>query len=136
LKSFKPWIYRIATNFCHEEGRKKARRSTVFLDIFSGKKKGESAEEKIAFHRDFNPEPSFQQAELETILKKCLMQLPEENRSVIIMKEYEGFKFHEIAEALETSENTIKTRMYRGLKMMKKHLDEQNITKETIYYEL
>lgn len=135
--SFKSWIYRIATNLCYEEGRKKSRRATVSI----GLTKNENDEESYVGDGEakgviFNPERSFQQQELERILFDCLQELPEDQRSVIIMKEYEGMKFHEIADALDASENTVKTRLYRGLKVLKNRLDERNITKETIHYEL
>ena len=135
--SFKPWIYRIATNYCHEEARKQARNKLVSMAPTTGEEEESAgAMEGEAKERMFNPERSFQQVELEKILFGCLQQLPEDQRSVILMKEYEGFKFHEIAETLDASENTIKTRLYRGLKTLKKRLAEQNITKETIHYEL
>ncbi len=136
-KSFKPWVYRIATNFCHEEARRVARSKVVTMDP-TGSEDDETRTgfESEAKERMFNPEKTFQQTELEKILFSLLQQIPEDQRSVILMKEYEGFKFHEIAEALNTSENTVKTRLYRGLKALKKMLEEQNITKETIHYEL
>ena len=52
------------------------------------------------------------------------------------MKEYEGLKFREIAEVLNLSENTVKSRMYYGLDGLKKILEKQNINKNTIGYEL
>ena len=84
----------------------------------------------------FNPERNFQQGELENVLLAALNELSEDQRSVVIMKEYEGLKFTEIAEAMETSENTVKTWMYRGLKNLKVNLERKNITKETVHYEL
>ena len=135
--SFKPWVYRIATNLCYEEGRKKAKRATVSIGVTRNENDEESyvgdGEAKGVI---FNPERTYQQLELEKILFDCLHELPEDQRSVIIMKEYEGMKFHEIADALDASENTVKTRLYRGLKVLKNRLDEKNITKETIHYEL
>jgi RNA polymerase sigma-70 factor (ECF subfamily) len=65
-----------------------------------------------------------------------LKELSEEQREVVIMKEYEGLKFREIAEVLNISENTVKSRMYYALDGLKKILDKNNITKETIGYEL
>ncbi len=134
--SFKPWVYRIATNYCHEEARKLSRKKTVIMTPASSGDEESQQPESEARERMFNPEQSFQQSELERILFSTLQELPEDQRSVILMKEYEGFKFHEIAETLDASENTIKTRLYRGLKTLKKRLAEQNITKETIHYEL
>ncbi|MEQ9008497.1 MAG: RNA polymerase sigma factor, partial [Ekhidna sp.] len=66
----------------------------------------------------------------------CINELPKDQRSVIIMKEYEGMKFREIAEILDTSENTVKTWLYRGLKVLKQQLEDKKITKETLSYEL
>lgn len=135
--SFKPWVYRIATNFCHEEGRKKSRGRTVPFTVTKNDE-GESiiAEEGEAEGVFFNPEMSYRQLELEQILFSCLNELPKDQRSVIIMKEYEGMKFREIAETLDTSENTVKTWLYRGLKVLKQQLEEKKITKETLSYEL
>ena len=93
-------------------------------------------EETVAEGHHFNPERSYGQVEIEKVLMSCLDTLPKEQRSVVIMKEYEGMKFREIAETLKTSENTIKTWLYRGLKQLKKELDSRNITKETLSYEL
>jgi RNA polymerase sigma factor (sigma-70 family) len=64
------------------------------------------------------------------------LELNDEQRVVIIMKEYEGLKFREIADVLGLSENTVKSRMYYGLDRLKKILKRRSITKETIGYEL
>ena len=74
--------------------------------------------------------------ELADILQAALSELNVEQREVVIMKEYEGLKFREIAEVLNISENTVKSRMYYGLDGLRKILDRKNITKDTIGYEL
>lgn len=136
IERFKPWLYRIATNFCYEEGRKSKRQKLVSLSVSGegdSEERLEVGEAKGAF---FNPERSYQQLELEEALLAALGELSEDQRTVVIMKEYEGLKFSEIAEALDASENTVKTRLYRGLKSLKQILESKNITKETVYYEL
>ncbi|MEM0939648.1 MAG: sigma-70 family RNA polymerase sigma factor [Bacteroidota bacterium] len=135
-ESFKPWIYRIATNFCHEEARRQARNKMHSIATQEHEEEKHTHDQAIAESRMFNPERSFQQSELAKIVFEYIGELPDEQRCVVLMKEYEGFKFHEIAEALSTSENTVKTRLYRGLRFLKKRLEEQNITRETIHYEL
>lgn len=138
IDRFKPWLYRIATNFCYEESRKRKRNRTVSLTVTRGE--DDDSEERIevgeAKGNFYNPERSFQQLELEEILLESLGDLTEDQRTVVIMKEYEGLKFTEIAEALDASENTVKTRLYRGLKNLKDILERRNITKETVHYEL
>jgi len=50
------------------------------------------------------------------------------------MKEYEGMKFREIAEVLKQSENTVKSRLYYGLKTMKKKLEGNGAFLESYGY--
>ena len=126
---FKPWLYKIASNYCHEEERKRKREQ-----INISKDYQESDNQRI--ESEFNPDKKFQQDELSEILLIALNEINQEQRAVVIMKEYEGLKFHEIAEILEISENTAKSRMYYGLGALKKNLDKKNINKSTVYYEL
>ena len=80
----------------------------------------------------FQPEKEFQQKETEEIMTNILKTLPEEQKVVIIMKEYEGMKFREIAETLEISENTAKSRLYYGLKSLKKTIENSGLNLEYI----
>ena len=52
------------------------------------------------------------------------------------MKEYQDLKFIEIAEALGEPLNTVKSRMYYGLKALRKVFDEWNINEEVLQYEM
>jgi RNA polymerase sigma factor (sigma-70 family) len=86
--------------------------------------------------RHHDPERQFQHSELSEILQKALYELNDDQREVVIMKEYEGLKFREIAEALNISENTVKSRMYYGLDGLRKILERKNIDKDSMGYEL
>ena len=133
---FKSWLYTIAVNYCREELRKrKANRSVSLHDLRPGESE-ESYRWEATSHRNENPEKQLRQSELSDLLQQCLMELSDEQREVVIMKEYEGLKFREIAEALSISENTVKSRMYYGLDGLKRILESRNITKETIGYEI
>ncbi|MDZ4716417.1 MAG: RNA polymerase sigma factor [Cytophagales bacterium] len=132
---FRSWLYTIAVNFCREELRKKKSAASVSLeDQRPGTRNSMAWQESN--HRGDNPERLLRQSELSDLLQGCLKQLSEEQREVVIMKEYEGLKFREIAEALSISENTVKSRMYYGLEALKRMLERKNITKEAIGYEL
>jgi RNA polymerase sigma factor (sigma-70 family) len=133
---FKSWLYTIAVNYCREELRKrKAARSMSLNDLRPGEHE-ESYRWEASSGRSENPEKQLRHTELSDLLQQCLMELSDEQREVVIMKEYEGLKFREIAEALHISENTVKSRMYYGLDGLKRILERRNITKETIGYEL
>lgn len=133
---FKPWLYKIAVNYCREEARKKKVSRSLSFDVVWNRDAEDSPEWEFSRQRYDNPERQLQQMELTEILQKALLELSEEQREIVIMKEYEGLKFREIAEILNISENTVKSRMYYGLDGLKKILKKKNINKNTIGYEL
>ena len=133
---FKSWLYKIAVNYCREEARKVKNSRWVPFDSVVNVDAEESPRWEGSSVRHDNPERKFQQAELSDLLQQSLLQLSPEQREVVIMKEFEGLKFREIAEVLNVSENTVKSRMYYGLDGLKKILEKNNITKDTINYEL
>ena len=82
-----------------------------------------------------NPDQQVQQNDLESILQLALKQIPAEQRIVVIMKEYEGLKFREIADILDEPENTVKSRLYYGLKKLRTLFEQWNIELEALRYE-
>ena len=134
--SFKPWLYRIASNYCHEEVRRQNKRWIFPFMKVQGKEDQQDISNTLSAHKSDDPEKAFGNDELKNLLKKALATLPEEQRMVVIMKEYEGLKIREIAEAMDISENTVKSRLYYALGSLKKLLDQWNITKETVHYEI
>ncbi|MEM6522849.1 MAG: RNA polymerase sigma factor [Bacteroidota bacterium] len=126
-EGFKAWLYRIASNHCHEAVRKMNSASQHFS--VDQKASDVKAEATAVF---FNPDKQFQRSELNDILQLALKTLNEEQREVVIMKEYEGLKFKEIADVLSVSENTVKSRLYYGLSHLRKVLVAKNITTEIL----
>lgn len=124
---FRSWLYRIATNYCHEGGREHQRAQRLSSLEDAG----------VAFHpnSDVGPEASFSRQELSEWLTQALAMLPEDQRTLVIMKEYEGLTFREIAETLGISENTAKSRLYYGLTKLRKTLTQWNLHQEQVYYE-
>lgn len=136
VSRFKSWLYTIAVNYCREEARKMKNARAVPLNNVVNNEEESSPRWEKAVRRHENPERQYQQQELADLLQQCLMELSAEQREVVIMKEYEGLKFREIAEVLNISENTVKSRMYYGLDGLRRILEKKNITKEIISYEL
>ena len=54
--------------------------------------------------------------------------LPERQRIVILMKEYQALTLREIGEILDVPEGTVKARLYRGLRTMREQLENSGIT--------
>lgn len=131
---FKSWLYKIAVNYCREEARKKKVGRALPFDAVWNRDAEDSPHWESSSQRLDNPERQLRHRELSEILQEALMEINEEQREVVIMKEYEGLKFREIAEVLNISENTVKSRMYYGLDGLRKILERRNINKETIGY--
>jgi RNA polymerase sigma-70 factor (ECF subfamily) len=115
VNRFKSWLYKIAINYCREEARKRKGTKAISLDRVVNFDAEDSPAWEGSVKRSENPEQQFQHQELSDLLQQCLMELSAEQREVVIMKEFEGLKFREIAEVLNVSENTVKSRMYYGL---------------------
>ncbi|MEM6766352.1 MAG: RNA polymerase sigma factor [Bacteroidota bacterium] len=129
---FKSWLYRIATNYCNEEDRRKKRRKILSLQQFQQE---EGAIKTVGWKGgDKSPELEIQRKEAGQLVRKALTEINQDQRTVLIMKEYEGLTFREIAESLEISENTAKSRMYYGLKAMRKVLEKWNINEDSVSY--
>ena len=133
---FKSWLYKIAINYCREEARKTKNSRSISVDSVWNWETENSPKWESSAHQHDNPERQFQHVELSDILQAALFELNGDQREVVIMKEYEGLKFREIADVLNISENTVKSRMYYGLEGLRKILQKKNINKDTIGYEL
>ena len=120
VSKFKGWFYKIVNNECLSEGRKLKRKNNLFTVTSSFPSVSDMN----------NPEKIYNRKERGQVVLIALQQIPEEQRQVIIMKEYEELKFWEIAEITGESENTIKSRMYYGLDAMRKILMQYKWTKE------
>ena len=112
---FSSWIYRIALNICNTRLRS---RSKV---TFSLEEQREASGFELA-DENVDLAGHLQQKQVATQVRRALGGLPAERRQVIVMKEYEGLKFSEIAEILGIPISTVKTRMYTGLAELRKRL--------------
>ncbi|MFC2103827.1 RNA polymerase sigma factor [Bacteroidota bacterium] len=59
---------------------------------------------------------------LSEVLDEALKQLPEVQRSVILLRDYEGYAYNEIAEITNLSESQVKVYIYRGRLALKKYI--------------
>ncbi len=136
-EKFSAWIHQIAMNLCRDEIRKNKRSRTISIHQKIRTSSGEDMELQD-FLSDGSNEmlDDLHQGEVVEIIRRGLNMIPEEQRIVIIMKEYQGLKFREISDILQEPLNTIKSRMYYGLNALRKALAELEIDKEVFQYEM
>jgi RNA polymerase sigma-70 factor, ECF subfamily len=116
---FSSWLYRIALNQCRDWIRRKRRAPVVQMP--------EDAD-AVAMASERGPAESIEtlvaRRELSEVVELAMAQLPEEQRTTIILKEYHGMTFQEIAELQGCPLSTVKTRLYQGLTVVRRRLEE------------
>ncbi len=65
---------------------------------------------------------SEQYSDLNEVLHQALGKLPGDQRSVIMLRDYEGYSYHEISEITGLSESQVKVYIYRGRLFLKKFI--------------
>jgi len=116
---FSSWLYRIALNLCRDWIRRQ-RRAPV-MQMPEGIDPGELAAERGPVE---SIEELVSRRELSAVVEEAMALLPEEQRTAIILKEYHGMTFQEIADMQGCPLSTVKTRLYQGLAVLRRHLEK------------
>jgi RNA polymerase sigma-70 factor, ECF subfamily len=123
---FSSWLYQIALNATRDRLRRRRRHhSDLSLDDIEDRPE--------AALRDAGPTAFelIESSDLSRAVADAVAALPEEQREVVILKEYQGLTFPEIAETLDVPLSTVKTRLYRGLVQLRVRLQRQGIRRAT-----
>ncbi len=112
--AFRGWLYRIAVNAAHDMLRRE--KPEVALDDLSLASPADKVETQV------------EQRERARRVRQAVLSLPEASRAALVLREYEGLSYQEIAEALEISTGTVMSRLSyargRLLEMLKPVLEE------------
>ena len=93
----------------------------TMIDIIR-KRKFESKVDNLAYPGDANS-----YTDLKYWLDKALDTLPEVQKSVVLLRDYEGYNYHEIGEILSLSESQVKVYIYRARVALKKYIGNPHI---------
>ena len=117
---FSTWLYQIATNLCRDRLRRRRTRAAVSL---------EELEETGPVIVETRPgaHELLLQRDLAHAVRRAVRALNEEQREVVILKEYQGLTFLEIAQSLDLPVSTVKTRLYRGLGQLRLSLEREGV---------
>src|SRR5438132_5170671 len=117
---FSSWLYRIALNLCRDWLRRERRapvtqlpEHTDLLELAAASEPSESIEDLVA------------RQDLARQVESVMAELPEEQRTAIVLKEYHGLTFQEIADLMGCPLSTVKTRMYQGLSVLRRELTKR-----------
>lgn len=120
---FSTFLWRVALNLCHDELRRTKRRGECSLDAID--EEGNTRPDFIA-SEDPTPDEQADSRERAELVRNALLKLATHYREVVVLRHYEGLKFHEIGEVLAIPEGTVKSRMAEALTQLNRllqHLD-------------
>ncbi|HTL44282.1 MAG TPA: sigma-70 family RNA polymerase sigma factor [Vicinamibacterales bacterium] len=124
---FSSWLYRITLNLCRDWIRRQRRQPVAqapegvdLLDLATETTPAESIEDLVA------------RRELSHAVARAMASLPDEQRTAIILKEYHGLTFQEIADLLDCPLSTVKTRLYQGLTVLRRQLAGAGLTGDSL----
>lgn len=118
--NFPAWLMRIAANRCRDELRRRKRRPSTSLDRMLD----EHGDAWSPPDDGRPPEIAALDAETGRTLLTALQQLPEEQRQTILLSDVHGLAYREIADTMNTSVGTVKSRLNRARARMRQLLLE------------
>lgn len=109
--SFKSWLMRIVTNACYDELRRRKRRPATSLDDLAPD--NPDPPPQLISH-EAGPEDLAQQRELSRAIEGCVRALPAEQRTLVVLRDVEGFDYQAIAATTGLELGTVKSRLSRA----------------------
>jgi RNA polymerase sigma-70 factor (ECF subfamily) len=124
---FSSWLYRIALNLCRDWARR--RRRTPIVPVPDGVEMAElGSSERV----DEPFEDVLARRELSQTVARAMRVLTADQRAALILKEYHGLTFQEIAELLGCPLSTVKTRLYQGLTVLRRELERKGVASDAL----
>jgi RNA polymerase sigma-70 factor (ECF subfamily) len=112
--SFSTWLYTIARNTVLSELRKQFKNNQVSLDQGGYTPYASS---------DAMPEPTMLRNEKVTMVRDAINNLPEKQRSALILREYDQLEYQEIANILGQTVSAVKSLLFRARASVKLQLE-------------
>jgi RNA polymerase sigma-70 factor, ECF subfamily len=119
VAKFSTWIYTIAGNLAKTELRKRRRRPMLSIHEM-----GLDDKEYEIPSVTYNPERDSNSDYSEKEIQTAIVQLPEQFRTVIILRDIQELSYDEISKIVDVPEGTVKSRINRGRQRLQEILKE------------
>ncbi len=106
------WLYAITSRLCLNRLASGERRMA---------REGEESLERL--RGDADPAAHVERVEFEAALQRAITELPEERRIVVVLRDFEGLSYEEIAAALDLPLGTVRSRLHRARTDLKEKLE-------------
>lgn len=119
---FKPWLNQIVTRIFYDHIRSKNRKlKTVPID-----KKDDDEHDRFNVAevpcKECTPEESSLNSELNCVIEKSIQKLPDSFKLAIVLREFQGLSYEEIADITNTNIGTVKSRIARARNKLQEDL--------------
>ena len=116
-RPFYPWLYRILKNHCLNFLKRGARRSgSLFYEDNPDRERFASAEP--------TPLQSLEREERKAMVRAAIEHLSEDHREIIVLKNFRGYSYAEIADTLDIPIGTVMSRLYYARKALKELIEQ------------
>lgn len=120
---FKTWLFQIALNLCRDRLRRMKHRSHISLNTqASSQYDGDIELHELISDPSSDLEKHMETEELGALVQGAITSLPEDEHLVVVLKEYQGTKFSEIANIMNCPIGTVKSLNHRAHKKLRKIL--------------
>jgi RNA polymerase sigma-70 factor, ECF subfamily len=121
---FSTWLFAIAANLCRNYLRWRQRRGTSASAGWDAK--GAEVAESIQSEDD-SPDQAAMRSESISLIKEVVNQLPHDLKTIILLYEYQGLSYEEIASVLGCSIKAVEMKLYRTRKLLRERLLRSNL---------
>lgn len=130
--TFPTWLYRIAVNLAITNKRNLRRRQTVSLDQNHSTHltQADTLTRRVDQTKSDNPAESIVQTELQQSVIIALQNLDDEYRSVIVLRDIEGFSYDDISKILGIPQGTVKSRLFRARMILREAVLHKKIVSD------
>ena len=119
---FSTWIYRVATNTCLDELKRIRRHPTYSLDQEIDTDEGSISADIM--DEAPTPEQAAERKAVQNAVNAAIARLGDDHKKVIVLRDIQGFSYEEIAEMMNCSDGTVKSRISRARAQLKKILSQ------------
>ena len=114
---FTTWTYTLVRNHCFDVLKKRRLKTTSLTYVDDEDKQRDLPDESAR-----QPRPTLEARELAHKIEEALSLLGEDQRMVFVLREYEGLEYGAIAQVMDVSEGTIKSRLHRAKEALRSRL--------------
>ena len=123
------WVHRIAINCALDALRRRKRLRSRFMSLFStsGDNPSDAARESPVSRTAprSQPDAEARARELGNLIEAAVNELPEEQRTVLVLREYEDYSYAEIAETLNIRPGTVMSRLHAARQKLQSILSQE-----------